>query len=173
MYKWKVILIAGFIANIFFSCEREKKISSINPVVWSNRFADMSNKDSLEMGTTYLSVYSQIYSRSEDVILDLTATVSIRNTNRNDTIFIDHAEYFNSAGESLRNYFDKTIYVAPMETVEIVIDQYDKSGGTGANFIFDWKIKPGSNKPLFEGVMISASGNLGLSFTTTGQHIRR
>ncbi|MEQ8924493.1 MAG: DUF3124 domain-containing protein [Fulvivirga sp.] len=173
MCKLKITLIAGVIVSIIFSCEKEKKISSINPVVWSSRIANIGNQDSLESGSTYLSVYSQIYSRSEDIILDLTATVSIRNTNRNDTIFIDHAEYFNSEGKSLRKYFNKTIYVAPMETVEIVIDQYDKSGGTGANFIFDWKIKPGSNKPLFEGVMISASGNLGLSFTTTGQHIRK
>ena len=55
-----------------------------------------------------------------------------------------------------------------METVEIVIDQDDNEGGTGANFIFDWKIKPDTNEPLFEAVMISTYGQQGLSFTTTG-----
>ena len=58
-----------------------------------------------------------------------------------------------------------------METVEIVIDENDKEGGTGANFHFDWRIKPLSNEPLFEAVMISSFGQ-GLSFTTQGKRIK-
>jgi hypothetical protein len=95
----------------------------------------------------------------------------MRNTNRADTIFIEKAEYFDTKGRSIRTYFNKPIYLAPMETVEIVIDELDKEGGTGANFIFDWKIKPTSNEPLFEGIMISTSGQQGLSFTTQGKRI--
>lgn len=45
-------------------------------------------------------------------------------------------------------------------------------GGTGANFTFDWKIKQGSNKPFFEGIMTSTSGQQGLSFTTKGIDIK-
>ena len=28
-----------------------------------------------------------------------------------------------------------------METIEIVVDEEDKGGGTGANFVFDWATK--------------------------------
>jgi hypothetical protein len=28
-----------------------------------------------------------------------------------------------------------------METIEIVVDEEDKDGGTGANFVFDWSMK--------------------------------
>ena len=59
-----------------------------------------------------------------------------------------------------------------METVEIVIDEMDEQGGTGANFMFDWAMKKTSNEPLFEGVMISTSGQQGLSFTTQGRKIK-
>ena len=60
-----------------------------------------------------------------------------------------------------------------METVEIIIDEIDKEGGTGANFLMEWKINQTSNEPLFEGVMISTSGQQGLSFTTHGIKINK
>lgn len=155
-------------ALLFFSCERTVPISSIDPVNWGKRAAGAPLSDSLEQGSTYLSVYSQIYSQSEHRALDLTATVSMRNVNRADTIYLEKAEYFDTHGKLIRTYFDKPIFIAPMETVEIVIDEIDQEGGTGANFVFDWKIKPSSAEPHFECVMISTSGQLGLSFTTQG-----
>ena len=75
-------------------------------------------------------------------------------------------------GISISNFFYLAIFVAPMATVQIIIDEKDKSGGTGANFIFDWMIKPDSNEPLFEAVMISTSGQQGLSFTTQGKRLK-
>lgn len=96
----------------------------------------------------------------------------MRNTSLKDTVYIDKAEYFDTKGTPIRIYFEQTIFIAPMETVEIVIDEIDREGGTGANFLFDWKIKPASSEPLFEGVMISTSGQQGLSFTTQGQRVK-
>ena len=96
----------------------------------------------------------------------------MRNTSLRDTVYIDNAEYFDTKGKSIRTYFDKTIYIAPMETVEIVIDEIDREGGTGGNFLFNWKTNYASNEPLFEGVMISTSGQQGLSFTTQGHRVK-
>ncbi len=159
------------LAVLLSACREEPVISSINPVNWEKRTVTLNPQDSLETGSTYLSVYSEIYSLSEHRTFNLTATISMRNTHKTDSIFILKAEYFNTKGESIRTYFDKPIFLAPMETVEIVIDESDKSGGTGANFIFDWKIKPNTPDPLFEGVMISTYGQQGLSFTTHGKRI--
>ena len=146
-------------------------MSSVDPVNWNNRKADFSKVDSLVMGTSYLSVYSEIYSETEHRTHHLTSTISMRNTNLKDTIYINKAEYFNTQGTSIRTYFDFPIYIKPMETVEIVIDEKDRSGGTGANFLFQWATKPPSHEPYFEGVMISTSGQQGLSFTTQGRRI--
>ncbi len=160
------LIIIGLLLN---SCDTKKEASSINPENWKKRTINYSLSDSLESGMTYLSIYSQIYSMTEHRTHNLTATISMRNTNRFDTIFIQKAEYYNTKGELIRTYFNKPIFIAPLETVEIVIDQIDKEGGSGANFIFDWKIKQKLNEPFFESVMISTSGQQGISFTTQGK----
>ncbi|KAA3619305.1 MAG: DUF3124 domain-containing protein [Calditrichaeota bacterium] len=167
----KQLISACILILSSISCNEHKEVSSVDLVNWEKRTVGFTLNDSLEFGTTYLSVYSQIYSITEHKTHDLTATISMRNTNKADTIFIEKAEYFDTKGKSIRTYFNKPIYLAPMETVEIVIAELDKEGGTGANFIFDWKIRPSSNEPLFEGVMISTSGQQGLSFTTQGKRI--
>jgi hypothetical protein len=135
---------------------------------WKQRKINDINLDSLTSGSTYLSVYSHIYSNTEHEDISLGATVSIKNPNRFDTIFVTSAEYFDTHGKSLRNYANSPVYVSPMETVEIIINRLDKEGGSGANFIFDWKKKSTSYEPFFECVMISADASRGYSFTTQG-----
>lgn len=164
----KNIVVLLLIGLIIISCNRKKEVSSINQENWKKRTTEGELSDSLKSGMTYLSVYSQIYGITEHKTLDLTATISIRNTNRHDTVFILKAEYFNTRGELIRSYINKPIFIAPIETVEIVIDEIDQEGGTGANFIFEWKTNQSSNDPFFESVMISASGQQGLSFTSQG-----
>src|SRR6056297_697354 len=116
------------------ACEEQKEISSISPENWLMRKADISQEDSLSYGKSYLSIYSQIYSLSEHKTHNLTAMVSLRNTIDLDTIYILKAQYFNTHGQNLRNYFDHPIFLAPLKTVEIIIDETDVSGGTGSNF---------------------------------------
>lgn len=157
---------------IFFSCNPPKEISSINPENWSKRTVDISHKDSLEYGKSYLSIYSQIYSTSEHKTHNLTAMASLRNTSDMDTIYLLKAEYFDTHGTSVRTYFDKPIYLAPMETKEIIIDEHDISGGTGSNFLIEWKIPKNCPEPLFEGIMNSTMGQQGLSFTTLSKRIK-
>jgi hypothetical protein len=148
------------------SCNEEKEISSINPENWSKRTANLIAKDSLEYGKSYLSIYSQIYSMSEHKTHNLTAMVSLRNTSDMDTIYLLKAQYYDTHGTTVRTYFNKPIFLAPLETTEIIIDEIDTSGGTGSNFIFEWKIPKNCPEPLFEGIMNSTVGQQGLSFTT-------
>lgn len=154
------------------SCEEEGKLSSLDAVVWNNRAATISPKDSLETGETYLSIYSQIYNRHERDRHNLTAVASLRNTSSTDTIYLTKAVYFDSHGKAIRTYFDYPIYLAPMETVEIVIDEMDVAGGTGSNFIFDWQKAKTTTEPLFEGVMTSVMGQQGLSLITRGKRLK-
>ena len=156
---------------ISMGCENQKEISSINPVNWDKRAIKYNPNDSLLSGSSYLSVYSEIYSETEHATINLTATVSLRNINKKDTIYLEKASYYNTHGKLIRNYFSKPIFIAPLETVEIVIDERDKEGGSGANFIFDWTIKPNTHQPFFECAMISTYGQQGLSFTTQGIRI--
>lgn len=158
-----------FISNLLLlACNKPKEISSMNPVNWEKRRAILHEKDSLIEGSSYLPVYSEIYSITQERTHDLVVTVSMRNISSEDSIYILRADYFDTSGNLIRTYFDQPIFVKPMETVEIVIDQEDKTGGTGANFIFDWATQNENLVPFFEAVMISTSGQQGISFTTRG-----
>ncbi len=137
----KYIIPLLLIGLLLGSCDAKKETSSTNPENWKQRTINYTLSDSLKPGTTYLSVYSQIYSMTEHRTHNLTATISMRNTNRFDTVFIQKAEYYNTKGELIRTYLEKPIFITPLETVEIVIDQTDQEGGSGANFIFEWKTK--------------------------------
>ena len=160
-----------FLFGIFVSCDEKKVISSYNPNHWEDHYATVSKSDSLQNGKTYLSIYSHIYSFSVEKSQNLTAMVSLRNVSDADTIYISKADYYNTKGELIRHYFEKSIYLKPLETVEIVIDETDEHGGSGANFIFEWYTPSKTPEPLFEAVMISLRGSQGLSFTTQGVRI--
>ncbi|WCO03654.1 DUF3124 domain-containing protein [Psychroserpens ponticola] len=166
-----VLLLLTF--SLIFSCEDpHKEISSINPENWTKRAIKINKADSLQFGKTYLSIYSQIYSQSEHKTHNLTAMVSLRNTSDKDTIYLLKADYFDTHGKSVRSYFNQTIYLAPLETTEIIINEKDITGGTGSNFIFEWKIPKNCPEPLFEGIMNSTMGQQGLSFVTQGHRIK-
>lgn len=156
---------------MLLGCEPEKELSSVSPVKWGKRKVEQPLSDSLLTGTTYLSVYSQIYNQTEHRRHALTTTVSLRNTNVADTIYVLRAEYYNTDGHSVRKYFDWPVFIAPMEAVEIVIDEIDLAGGTSGNFLFDWAIEPHLAEPIFEAVMISTANQQGLSFSTQGKRI--
>tara|TARA_B100000378_G_C17902776_1_gene363271 strand:- start:366 stop:665 length:300 start_codon:yes stop_codon:yes gene_type:complete len=98
--------------------------------------------------------------------------VSLRNTSKKDTIYLLKADYYDTHGELIKTYFDQPVYVSPMETLEIVIDEGDISGGTGSNFLFDWQIPQNCPEPIFEAVMSSTVGSQGLSFTTQAKRIQ-
>ncbi|WP_378187109.1 DUF3124 domain-containing protein [Aquimarina sp. W85] len=165
-------LLAFVCIAIVCSCTTVDTPDDIAPIDWQSRLVEKLPLDSLRTGTTYLSVYSQIYSITQHRKHNLTATISLRNTSPLDTLYIDKALYYDTHGKLIRSYIKKSIFIAPLETVEIVIDEIDKSGGTGANFIFDWTVIAKSTDPLFEGIMISTSGQQGLSFTTQGKRIK-
>lgn len=169
-YFMKNIFILLFAVSGFISCKKEIKIMNTND--WAKRTLTKQPTDSLTQGVTYLSVYPEIYSQTEHKKHDLVVTASIRNINLNDTIYINKATYHDTKGKKVRTYFDKPIFITPLETVEIIINELDKTGGTGANFIFDWSTKTTSNEPLIEAVMISTYGQQGLSFTTQGKRIK-
>ena len=162
------LLLAVFIS----ACEPPHEHSPINTENWSKRAIDIDHLDSLEYGKSYLSDYSQIYSFSQNQKFNLTGMISLRNTSDADTIYLLRAEYFNTEGASIRTYFDYPIYLSPLETTEIIINHKDVAGGTGANFIFEWKIPKGCPEPLFEGVMSSMQNGQGLSFTTQARRIK-
>lgn len=170
MKNFAVVLLA-ILALV--GCVKKNESKRVHAVNWEARIANMTQNVKLVEGSTYLPVYSQIYQLHENKTYDLTVTASIRNVSPKDTIYLQRADYYGTDGHLVRKYLRHPVYLKPLETVEIVIYEADRAGGTGNNFVFDWAAKSESEAPLFEAVMISTSGQQGLSFLTRGVRIDR
>lgn len=168
----KNLLTSSIVLFSLIACSPNKEQQPINSTNGKENTYKQTLPETLISGKTYLSVYSQIYSDTEHRTHNLTATVSIRNTSEQDTIFITSAKLFDTKGNLKENYFPKQIFLQPMETVEIIINDKKETKGTGSNFIFDWRTKSQTTAPLFEAVMISTSGQQGLSFSTKGKRLK-
>tara|TARA_R110002111_G_scaffold6850_2_gene28737 strand:+ start:690 stop:1202 length:513 start_codon:yes stop_codon:yes gene_type:complete len=168
----KKIIVLFLVLYGFYSCENHIGDEEFEKINWKARQATIPNADSLEIGTSYLSVYSQIYSYSQHKTYNLTAMVSLRNTSVTDSIYLYNVDYYDTHGTLLKPYIKNPVFLAPMETLDIVINEADITGGTGSNFIFDWKTPKNCSEPIFEGVMTSTAGQQGLSFITQAKRIR-
>lgn len=119
--------------------------------------------------SVYVPVYSHIYYGDREKEFNLTATLSIRNTNLDKTIMLHTIDYFDSNGKLLKKYLETPIVLKKFSTIRYVIKAKDKSGGSGAKFIVRWKSKVLSNAPLIEAIMISTQSGQGISFVSRGQ----
>lgn len=166
-----LLFLFGLLAT---ACEPSsaEQITSIPTEDWARRTVTILPEDSLQTGSTYLSSYSQVYVQSNSRTFSLTGTISMRNINEQDTIYIDKANYYKTNGGKIRSYFSEPIYLAPLETVEIIIAEDDVEGGTGDNFVFEWHKPAGSHDPFFEGIFITTYGQQGISFATRGIRIK-
>ncbi|MEO9532088.1 MAG: DUF3124 domain-containing protein [Crocinitomicaceae bacterium] len=166
LFIFTIILVACGTSN-------EDKESDPEKIDWKARELSYTLTDSnLVSGKSYLSIYSQVYSQTEHNTRDLTVTVSIRNPNDTDTLFLNSVKSYDTEGLEIKSYVGKTSYVRPMETLELVISEENTHNGTGGNFIFDWQIQSKSSEPIFEAVMISTAGQQGISFVTTAKRIK-
>ena len=170
----KFIFSLILLSTFFFSCTEKVSTRDKIPSLHSKeRLANKIEEDSLlTKGKTYLSIYSQVYSLSEHRKHNLTVTVSMRNTSLTDTLYLKKADHYSTEGKLIKPYLENTIYIAPMETLEIVINEEEISSGTGGNFMFDWMLNKDATEPLFESVMISTTSQQGLSFTSQGKRIQ-
>lgn len=120
----------------------------------------------------YVPIYSDIYIRKSNQSALLAATLSIRNTSYQDTLYISKIDYFNTEGDLVRSYLDGMISLSPMGTINYVIERDDDSGGSGANFMVSLSANSKQIKPLIQAIMIGHDGNIGFSFSTDGYSVK-
>jgi hypothetical protein len=101
----------------------------------------------------------------------LTVTVSIRNTDQKNSIKVPKVDYYETQGAIVKRFIDSEVNLKPLESIRYVIPTKDKTGGSGANFIVEWKSDNFVNPPIVETVMIGAESQQGISFTSRGQPI--
>lgn len=123
--------------------------------------------------TVYVPVYSHIYHGNRDKEpVDLAATLSIRNTDFENSITVNSVDYYDSDGILIKKHLDKNIVIKPMGSTRLIVKESDRSGGSGAKFIVKWESSIKVTEPVIETVMIGTQSQQGISFTSRGQVIK-
>ncbi|TKB26934.1 DUF3124 domain-containing protein [Desulfopila sp. IMCC35006] len=120
----------------------------------------------------YVPAYSNIYHGNKEDPLLLAVTLSIRNVDPNNSLTITAVNYHETQGPLVKKYIKAPIILGPLGSERFIVAQRDDTGGSGANFIVEWRADKPINPPIIESVMIGTQSQLGISFTSRGQAIQ-
>ncbi len=123
--------------------------------------------------TVYVPAYSHIYHGNKESPFLLAVTLSIRNIDPEQQVKITEVNFYDTQGKLLKKYLDKPISLKPLESIRYIVPQKEKTGGSGASFIVEWKSAKEVNPPIIESVMIGTQSTQGISFTSRGQAIAK
>ncbi len=122
--------------------------------------------------SVYVPVYSTVQTMTAKRSYALTANVVVRNTDPDHRIQVDSARYYNNEGALLTEYLEQALILPPLASKALVVDQLDREGGIGANFIVDWTASRSVSAPVIEAVMIGEAGTQGVAFISAGRVIK-
>ncbi|BAZ46152.1 hypothetical protein NIES4102_31810 [Chondrocystis sp. NIES-4102] len=149
-----------------------KLMSNIDQVNLSQKEVILNKDFQIAMGQTiYVPIYSYIYHEDRQKILNLAATLSIRNTDLNQSIIITTVDYYDSNGKLIKQYLNNPIQIQSLASTDFFIHRNDNSGGVGANFIVEWVAAKKVSDPIIEAVMIATESQQGISFVSPGKVI--
>ena len=120
----------------------------------------------------YVPVYSHIYAKGGKPFL-LEATLSVRNSDPNKDMTIASVRYYDTNGNMIKDYLEKSMLLKPLATAEFLVAQKEIEGGSGANFVVEWTSDTRVNQPVIEAVMIGIEGQTSISFVRTGIAIEK
>ncbi|WP_206813909.1 DUF3124 domain-containing protein [Chroococcus sp. FPU101] len=173
-----LLLVMVFV--LLTSCENESvrqqaKIgtlaqSSNTTTTSSNRVTQAVEK--IATGETiYVPIYPKIY-HLENQTLDLTAALSIRNTDLENPIILTSVRYYDSNGKLVKQYIDCAKKLDPLASIDFLAVNTRQAKGIGTSFIIEWVAEKNVNPPILEGVMLSTVSTQGISFTSVGRVIQ-
>lgn len=140
-------------------------------IITPNAHAD--TKINLSKGqTVYVPVYAHIYSGLKGRPFDLAVTLSIRNTGLKDSISIVSVNFYDTDGKLLKEYIKEPLQLKALVSTRYVIREAEIGGGSGANFIVEWKSEKQVNPPIIEAIMIGTRSGQGISFVSRGQVVK-
>ncbi len=121
--------------------------------------------------TLYLPIYSHMLygnlGRSGKVSsVQLSALVSIRNTDSKRPMRVISARYFDTHGKQLSERVPSPVVLPPLGTLELFVELNDATGGSGANFIIKWEADQAINPPLVESLHANMDSGKAVIFMT-------
>lgn len=180
-YQSVPISLLVFLSFVIISCSGNGENTAQAPAnnELSNTDTLTANADfityspaSVTGATVYIPVYSHIYQKNAQRTFNLTATLSIRNTDLSSSITVSKVYYYDSKGNLVQKYLDSPQKIAPLSSISYVVEEDDLRGGVGANFLLLWEAEEVVKQPIIESIMISAAQNQGISFVSVGRVIQ-
>ena len=121
--------------------------------------------------TIYVPTYSNIFFGDREIAWQLSALLSVRNTDTAHPITVSRVEYYDSDGKLVRKYLEKSKKINPMGSIKFYVKASDTAGGWGANFLVEWKSEKEVSQPIIESLMTGLRGNHSVSFISQGRVI--
>lgn len=172
------LCFAGVIGAIALaSCSTQTHLSNLfSTQKWEAQLQAVSlNQDNIVMGQTiYVPIYSHIYHyNSRDHVMNLSATLSVRNTDSNNPIIITSVRYYDTNGQLVRQDVERPVALKPLASTSFFVAAEDTSGGAGASFMVEWVAEKTVSDPVIEAVMINTSGGQSISFISSGKVVKQ
>ena len=79
--------------------------------------------------TVYVPTYSNIFVGDREIAWQLSALLSIHNTDLVQTITITRVDYYDSDGKLVRKYLEKSQKINPMGSIKFYVKASDTAGG--------------------------------------------
>ena len=119
-----------------------------------------------------MPAYSHVYHGAGDPY-QLAITLSVRNTSFEHEIVVSSLRYFDTKGREVKSFLAKPVRLPALGTTEVLVGRDDTSGGSGANFVVEWRSKVPVSEPIVEAVMVATSSQQALAFVRRGTVIKQ
>jgi len=129
---FSLLLLMLFVGNSFETLENRLRFQP--PTAGQGMGNSAYGIEIVDGQTVYVPVYSHIYADGGKPHL-LEATLSIRNPDPKRAISIKSVKYFDTKGSLIKEYLKDEMNLGPLETTAFLVENSDRRGGSGANFI--------------------------------------
>lgn len=119
-------------------------------------------------GSIYVPAYAHLPVGAGAFNVDLSVTLSIRNTSPSKVMVVRRIEFFDTSGKLIESYLSTPIGLRPYGTVNLFISVMDRRGGSGGNFVVDWGGDTDMSEPIIEAIMLGEFGGRAYSFVSRG-----
>lgn len=117
----------------------------------------------------YVPAYSEVFFGRQGSTKELAVTLAVHNTDLDAPIIIQSVRYYDTDGNVVRDYINEPAEVSPLATTGFLVEDTDRSGGWGANFIVEWVAEEPVYEPIIEAIMVSTQGTHGVSMISLGR----
>lgn len=180
MNKYHLSILGIIISILLSGCDKtvqdpntmfsEKHTDPIKELEVTSKVVDRSQFTYKQ--TFYVPIYSDIYTDRDNRKVLLSATLSVRNTTLNQSLYINKIDYYGTDGTFLKSYLNSQVELPPMATLNYIVEKEEDKGGSGANFIIEVEGLDDTVTPVIEAIMVGSYSNKAFSFSAEGTPVK-